>query len=58
VWIVFAGISEVESTGNVRFFLYSLDGMGARLDSVERPGAAAYLYDLNRQRQAKADGPS
>jgi hypothetical protein len=52
VWIVLWGLPEEKSGGTAAFFLYVLDGMGTRLDAVERPGAAAYLYDLSHSPRA------
>ena len=48
VWVVFANLSDREAEGAVPFFRYALDALGRPLDVVERPGAAAYLYDLTR----------
>jgi 4-amino-4-deoxy-L-arabinose transferase-like glycosyltransferase len=47
VWIVFAGVTEVSRNPDVLFFRHTLAGMGAYLDSIEQPEAAAYLYDLS-----------
>lgn len=42
VWILFSHINKNEE----EFFLSYLESVGKRLDSIERVGASAYLYDL------------
>jgi len=53
VWIVFAHAMPAEHA----FYLEQLDALGERSDSVVRPHADAYLYDLSPP-PAKADGGS
>jgi hypothetical protein len=46
VWIVFPRPPKQDP--NIDFYLHTLDAMGTRLDSYERPGAASFLYRLSR----------
>jgi hypothetical protein len=48
VWFLFPTIDR-DSADNVAFFRSTLDRMGTRLDAIEKPGSAAYGYDLRRR---------
>jgi hypothetical protein len=50
-------VTEVSRNPDVLFFRHTLAGMGAYLDSIEQPEAAAYLYDLSA-RPARPERPS
>jgi hypothetical protein len=45
-WFLFSHISNRSGVDDEKLLLLHLDGMGPRLDSFQRPGASAYLYDL------------
>ncbi len=47
VWVVFSHVSTRDGVDERALFLDWLDGHGRRLDTVERPGSSAYLYDLS-----------
>ena len=42
VWLLFSGVSETQE----QLFVAYLDSVGTQLDSFQRVGASAYLYDL------------
>jgi hypothetical protein len=47
VWILFSHIVNSNGVDEEELFLNYLDTIGTRLDSFNRPGASAYLYDLS-----------
>ena len=48
VWIFFSHARTFKGVNEKTFFLSHLDRIGKRKDSFEAPGAAAYLYDVER----------
>ncbi len=49
VWLLFSHIYNWEDIDDERLFIYYLDNMGKKLDSVKHHGASAYLYDLTEE---------
>ena len=47
VWIIFSHVNVFLGIDERRLFLEYLDAAGTRLETFERPGAIAYLYDLS-----------
>lgn len=47
VWIVFVHDHKLDGIDEKKLFLMVLNRLGHQLQSIEVPGAAAYLYDLN-----------
>ena len=48
IWVIFPTIDR-GSAEDAALFRSILDGMGDRLDAIEKPGSAAYGYDLRRR---------
>jgi hypothetical protein len=53
VWVLFSHVYRDGGADEERLFLDYLDRMGARIDSVQAIGAAAYLYDLSTKQPSR-----
>lgn len=50
VWVIFSHVFTLKNVSEEDYIVSYLDGIGTRLDSFAKPGAAVYLYDLRDKR--------